>query len=121
MLEQALHVSHATGGVWFDAELHRRKGEVALIRSAAATAVAEASFQRSLAIARGGSAKLWELRTAISLARLWSTMGKREEARKLLATVYDWFSEGHRASDMKIAASLLAELGGDPDTPVGTG
>jgi predicted ATPase len=90
------------------AELHLRKGELLLALSVADKA--ERSFREALAVARDQSAKLWELRAAISLARLWRNQGKRDEARELLAPVYGWFSEGFDTPDLKDAKALLDEL-----------
>ena len=71
---------------------------------------AEASFQQAVAIARRQNAKLWELRTATSLARLWRDQGKRTEARALLAPVYGWFAEGLDTPVLQDAKALLDEL-----------
>jgi predicted ATPase len=71
---------------------------------------AQAEFLKAIDIARGQSAKLWELRTAVSLARLWRDQGRHAEARDLVGTVYDWFTEGFELSDLKDAAALLKEL-----------
>ena len=56
-------------------------------------------------------AKSWEMRTAMSMARLWRDQGKRDEARELLAPVYNWFTEGFDTLDLKEAKALLDELG----------
>jgi predicted ATPase len=71
---------------------------------------AEAYFERALAIARQQQAKSWELRAAMSMARLWRDQGKRDEARELLAAVYGWFTEGFDTRDPKEAKALLEEL-----------
>ena len=71
---------------------------------------AEQSYLSALAVARRQSAKLWEIRAATSLARLWRDQGKRNEARDLLAPIYGWFTEGFDTLDLKEAAALLAEL-----------
>jgi predicted ATPase len=65
---------------------------------------------RSLEIARGQQAKFWELRTAMSMARLWRDQGKRDAARELLGPVYGWFTEGFETLDLKEAKTLLDEL-----------
>ena len=70
---------------------------------------AEESY-RYAAMARRQSAKFWELRAAMSMARLWRDQGKREEARDLLAPVYGWFTEGFDTLDLKEAKALLGEL-----------
>jgi predicted ATPase len=67
-------------------------------------------YGKALSIAREQEAKLWELRAAASLARLWGERGRREEARDLLAPVYGWFTEGYDTPDLKAAKALLAEL-----------
>ena len=71
---------------------------------------AEAYFERALAVARQQQAKSWELRAAMSLARLWRDQGKPQQARELLAPVYGWFTEGHKTLDLKEAKVLLGEL-----------
>jgi predicted ATPase len=71
---------------------------------------AEAYFERALAVARQQQAKSWELRAAMSLARLWRDQGKVREARELLAPVYGWFTEGFDTRDLKEAKALLNEL-----------
>ena len=73
-------------------------------------AKAEAYFERALAVARQQQAKSWELRPAMSMARLWRDQGKREEARDLLAPVYGWFTEGFDTRDLKEAKALLDDL-----------
>ncbi|HET9884581.1 MAG TPA: hypothetical protein VFS81_22695, partial [Candidatus Binatia bacterium] len=95
---------------YYEAELHRRKGELLLMESVPATVQAEASFQNALTVARRQSAKSWELRAAMSLSRLWQRQGKRDEARKLLAEIYGWFTEGFETADLREARTLLEEL-----------
>ena len=73
---------------------------------------AEACFQQARAIARQQQAKSWELRAAMSLARLWQQQGKRTEAYDLLAPVYHWFTEGFETADLQEAKALLEELAG---------
>ena len=72
--------------------------------------IAEERFREALDIARRQEAKLWEVRAAGSLARLWSRQGRRTEARNLLAPVYGWFTEGFDTPDLKEAKALLDEL-----------
>ena len=67
-------------------------------------------FTRALAVARQQQAKSWELRAAMSLARLWRDQGKVQQARELLAPVYGWFTEGFDTRDLKEAKALLEEL-----------
>jgi len=71
---------------------------------------AKAYFLKALDIARAQQAKSWELRAAISLARLWQQQGKREEARQILAEVYGWFTEGFDTVDLQEAKALLESL-----------
>jgi predicted ATPase len=71
---------------------------------------AEASFCKAITVAQHQSAKTWELRAAMSMARLWRDQGKRNEARELLAPVYGWFTEGFDTLDLKQAKALLDEL-----------
>ena len=73
-------------------------------------AKAEEYFDHALAVARKQQAKSWELRAAMSLARLWRDQGKRQQARELLAPVYDWFTEGFDTLDLKEAKALLDDL-----------
>jgi predicted ATPase len=72
---------------------------------------AERNFLASLDWSRRQQAKMWELRTSTSLARLWQSQGKRQDAYELLAPVYDWFTEGFDTKDLQDAKALLAELG----------
>jgi predicted ATPase len=71
---------------------------------------AEAHFGRPLVVASKQQAKSWELRAAMSMARLWRDQGKRDEARELLAPVYNWFTEGFDTRDLKEAKVLLEQL-----------
>jgi predicted ATPase len=94
---------------WWEAEMHRHRGE--LLRSTGDDAGAEGSFQQGLVVARRQDAKLFELRTAVGLARLWRDGGRREEARDLLAPICDWFTEGFDTPDLQEAKALLDEFG----------
>jgi class 3 adenylate cyclase len=95
---------------FFAGELTRLKGELLLLRNPSAAADAERCLRRSLEIARAKGAKLCELRTTTSLARLFSGQGKGEEARKSLSEIYNWFTEGFDTPDLKDAKALLDEL-----------
>jgi len=90
------------------AELYRHKGRLLLQQGHAEAA--EELYRKALSIAQEQEAKLWELRAAASLARLWQDQGRRTEAYALLAPVYDWFTEGFGTPDLKDAKSLLDEL-----------
>ena len=92
------------------AEVYRLKGELLLQQSQEHVAEAEACFRRAIEIAQKQSAKSWELRAAMSLARLWQGQGKVDDARTLLAPVYDWFTEGFDTTDLKDAKTLLHQL-----------
>ena len=70
----------------------------------------ETAKERALVVARQQQAKSWELRAAMSLARLWRSQGKAQQARELLAPVYGWFTEGFDTRDLKEAKALLEEL-----------
>jgi predicted ATPase len=95
---------------WWEAEVHRVAGEIALKSPGPDAAKAEGYFERALAVALKQQAKSWELRAAMSMARLWRDQGKRDEARDLLAPVYNWFTEGFDTLDLKEAKALLDEL-----------
>jgi class 3 adenylate cyclase/predicted ATPase len=100
-----------TGGErWFEAEIHRTAGEIALMEPEPDAAKAEAYFERALAVARKQQAKSWELRAAMSMARLWRDQGRKQQAHDLLAPVYGWFTEGFDTLDLKQAKALLDEL-----------
>ena len=90
--------------------MHRIAGEIALNSLAPDTEKAEKYFGRALAVARRQQAKSWELRAAMSMARLWRDRGKTQQARELLAPVYGWFTEGFDTCDLKEAKALLDEL-----------
>jgi predicted ATPase len=98
---------------WWEAELHRLKGELLLhaergVRNVALTA--EECFHQALNIARRQQAKSLELRAAMSLSRLWQQQGKQMEVRQLLAPLYGWFTEGLDTVDLREARALLESL-----------
>jgi predicted ATPase len=95
---------------WCEAEVHRIAGEIALKSLAPDPEKAEAYFECALAVARQQQTKSWELRAAMSMARLWRDQGKRDEARELLAPIYGWFTEGFDTRDLKETKALLEEL-----------
>jgi len=109
-VSEALVLTEKSGVRWFEAELHRRRSELLRTGPPGAEAEAEACLHRAIVIARQQDAKLWELRAATSLARLWRDRGKRSEAHNLLAPVYGWFTEGFDTLDLKEAKALLDEL-----------
>jgi predicted ATPase len=110
VLTEALAYTHTTGERFYEAELHRLKGELLLALSSENHLAAEACFQQALEVARRQQAKSLELRVAMSLSRLWQCQGKRAEARQLLAEIYGWFTEGFDTADLLEAKALLEAL-----------
>ena len=104
---EAMTVVEKTREKWGEADLHRMAGKLSLMSPQPDAAKAEAYFDRALAIARAQHARSWELRAAISMARLWLAQGKQKEARQLLAPVCGWFTEGFDTLDLKRAKQLL--------------
>jgi predicted ATPase len=90
--------------------LSRLRGELLLQHPRPEVPQAEACLCQALDVARCQQAKTLELRVALSLSRLWKRQGKREDARQLLAGVYNWFTEGFDTSDLQAAKALLEEL-----------
>jgi class 3 adenylate cyclase/predicted ATPase len=109
-IDEVLTAVQATKETLCEAEVHRVAGEIALLSPERDVAKAESYFDRALALARKQQAKSWELRAAMSMARLWCDQGKRDEARDLLAPVYGWFTEGFNTRDLKEARTLLDAL-----------
>jgi predicted ATPase len=109
-LAEALALLATSGVRWWEAELHRLRGELLLQRSSAPPGEAESCFHQALAVARAQQAKSLELRAAMSLSRLWQQQGKRDEARQLLAPIYGWFTEGFDTADFQEAKALLEAL-----------
>jgi len=109
-LAEALAVMDTTEVRFSAAELYRLKGALLLQQAVPDAAQAEACFHQALDVAREQQAKSWELRAATSLARLWQSQDKRQEASALLAPVYEWFTEGFDTADLQEAKTLLQEL-----------
>jgi class 3 adenylate cyclase/predicted ATPase len=107
---EAITTIEGTKERWFEAEINRTAGEIALMSLEPDAAKAESYFERALAVARSQQTRSWELRAAMSMARLWRDQGKRDAARELLAPVYGWFTEGFDTLDLKEAKALLDEL-----------
>jgi len=107
---EAITAVEETNERWFEADINRIGGEIALMSPQPDAAKARAYFERALAIAREQEAKSLELRAAMSMARLIRDQGKRDAARDLLAPVYGWFTEGLDTLDLKEAKALLSEL-----------
>ena len=109
-VREALTTAETTKERWFQPEVHRVAGDIALMSPQPDAAKAEGYCNRALTVARQQQAKSWELRAAMSLARLWRDQGKPQQARELLAPVYGWFTEGFDTRDLKEAKALLEEL-----------
>jgi predicted ATPase len=109
-IREAMAAIETTKESWYEAEVHRVAGEVALRSPDGGATKAQTCFERALAVARQQQAKSWELRAAMSMARLWRDQGKPQQARELLAPIYGWFTEGFDTLDLKEAKALLDEL-----------
>jgi predicted ATPase len=107
---EAITAIETTKERWWEAEVNRVAGGIALMRRKPDATKAETYFERALAVARTQQAKSWELRAAMSLAGLWRSQGKVQQARELLAPVYGSFTEGFDTRDLKDAKALLEEL-----------
>ena len=108
-IDEALAESRATNERWWDAELHRLRGELLLARGSDNEEV-DLALLRAKEIAEAQEAKSLELRAAMSLARHWRNHERAEEAQRLLSEVYAWFTEGFETSDQQAAQALLSEL-----------
>jgi class 3 adenylate cyclase/predicted ATPase len=108
LLDDALQIAERIGERWFAAELYRHKGQF-MLRHGDSEA-AEELYRQALTIAKEQEAKLWELRAAVTLAKLGRDQGRRSDAHDLLAPVYRWFTEGFDTQDLKGAKALLDEL-----------
>jgi predicted ATPase len=107
-LDEVAGLIEVTQERWAEGDMHRARGE--LLVAIGDFAGAETSFHQAIAVARRQSAKLWELRAATDLARLWRDQGKRTEARDLLVPIYGWFTEGFDTPVLQGAKALLNEL-----------
>ena len=107
---EAITAIEATGERWYEAEVLRIAGEIAMMSPRRDTAKAERFFDRALAVARQQQAKSWELRAAMSMAKLWREQRLRDMARDLLVPIYGWFTEGFDTLDLKDAKALLDDL-----------
>jgi predicted ATPase len=107
---EALGLAQQSGETWWEAEIHRLRGELLLKQDRANSAEALVSVERAIEIARKQGAKSLELRATTSLARLLAKQGKRDEAHAMLADIYNWFTEGFDTADLKDAKALLDEL-----------
>jgi tetratricopeptide (TPR) repeat protein len=107
VLDEARRAVDKRGERWWDAEIHRLRGEFLLSQSAAKSDVAEASFNQALEISRNQAAKSLELRAAMSIGRLWQSQGRKTDARRLLEDCYNSFTEGFETVDLKEAKAQL--------------
>jgi predicted ATPase len=107
-LAEAAAIIETTEERYAEAELHRVHGD--LLNSAGDRSAAEQNYRQAIAVAEGQSAKLLQLRASASLARLWRDQGKHAEVRDLLDPIYNWFTEGFDAPDLKGAKALLEQL-----------
>jgi predicted ATPase len=108
-IEEALAEARAHNERWWDAELHRLRGELLLMHGADASDV-EAAILRAIEIARSQRARSLELRATMSLARLWIAQNRSDDARRQLSDLYAWFTEGFETPDLQAARLLLAHL-----------
>ncbi|MDX0534968.1 adenylate/guanylate cyclase domain-containing protein, partial [Sinorhizobium medicae] len=112
LIDEALTIVTRTGNRWCEAELHRLKGELISSSSECDPAEIEACFRRALDVARMQDAKMWELRSAVSLARLWRAQGRRAQARALLMPLLGCLSNGQGTLDLQDAQAVLDSCGG---------
>jgi class 3 adenylate cyclase/DNA-binding winged helix-turn-helix (wHTH) protein/tetratricopeptide (TPR) repeat protein len=113
-LAEALTIAECDGPRYFETETHRLRGELLLRKSASNRVEAETCFERAIEVARQRGDRWWELRAMTSLARLLRDTGHRKQARKQLAKIYNWFTEGFDTADLKDAKALLDELANSP-------
>jgi predicted ATPase len=109
-LHTAFEIAAETGEKWYSAELYRLQGEARLAQRPPLSSEAEGCYQHALDLSREQHAKAFELRAAMSLARLWAERGERQRAHDLLAPIYGWFTEGLGTRDLLEAKALLDVL-----------
>jgi predicted ATPase len=110
LVAQGLSTAEHTGQKMAEAELYRLKGEMMMIKNRGNVAEAERHLRIAIEVARRQGARLFELRATVSLARVLRDTNRRDEARAMLAEIYNWFTEGFDTPDLKDAKSLLEEL-----------
>ena len=110
ILAEAVTLVATTEARWWEAELHRLQGALRLQLPIPDITQAEACYLQALDVARRQAAKMLELRAAVSLSQLWHEQGKSTEARRLLAPLYGWFTEGHETADLQAAQAMLEGL-----------
>jgi predicted ATPase len=109
-LDETLVLVEQTDERLWEADLYRLRAELLLMQGEEAEVEAERQYWQAIEVARRQAAKSWELRATTSLARLWQKLGRTDEAREVLAQIYDWFTEGFDTPDLKDAKALLDEL-----------
>jgi predicted ATPase len=109
-ISEGIRAVEATNERWHEADIHRMAGEIALLSPRPDAAKVEAHFERALTVARAQQAKSWELRAAMSMARMWRDQGKQQQGRNLLAQIHGWFTEGFDTLDLRQARALLDAL-----------
>src|SRR5205823_184700 len=110
-LTKSLTTAHEQEELYYEAEIHRLRGDVLQMQDVSNAMEAHKCYERALEIARKQDGKSLELRATMSLARLFSKQGRRDEARTMLADIYRWFTEGFDTADLKDAKALLDDLG----------
>ena len=111
IVDEALNFIEETSENLMKAELHRLKGQLLLLQTQSNSDEAERQFRTAIDVAHGQQARSWELRAATSLSRLLASQHRRDEARAILAEIYNWFTEGFDTADLKDAKALLDEIG----------
>jgi class 3 adenylate cyclase/predicted ATPase len=110
LYEAALQASVGMGERWYEPEVLRLKAEMLIAQSDPGLREAEECLASAIAMAQQQEARLWELRSATSLARLWATLGRRADALGVITSIHDWFTEGRDMPDLTKARTLMAEL-----------
>jgi predicted ATPase len=111
LIDETIQLVEAKGGIPYTPELLRLKGSILLKMPKPRTKEAETCFKQSLELSRNHGSRVWELRTATDLAALWAEQGRVKDARGLLLPVFEKFTEGVNAPDLKAAQRLLTTLG----------
>jgi predicted ATPase len=114
VLSDALAAAESAADGMSRVELYRLQGELVIANDPAMVTKAEASLRLAVSLAREQKARSWELRATTSLARLLRDTNRRDEARAMLADIYNWFTEGFDTADLKDAKALLDELSNSP-------
>ena len=111
MCQTAIAFAERTTDAFWLPEIYRLKADLLQKEAPVATQAIEESYQQAIDLAKQQSSKWLELRSSVSLARLWQAHGKTTQAQQLLAVIYGWFTEGFDTPDLQEAKALLAELG----------